>query len=558
MRSLIGGVSVAGLLGLGGMALPAMAGALPSTGSIAGTVTSSSTQAGIDAVKVCATLTGSELQKCAETNIAGKYTIEGLAAGEYTIDFTGDVCFGGFCESEYTSKESLAVEVEAGVPTEEAKTSAELTPTTGAISGRVTTGGTPLAEIEVCASVPFLEEEFEFEFGGQCTNTNANGEYTIEKLAPSSKYKVSFSPTIGSCTGITCQPANYLSQHYLNQPTAKTASSVTVVAEKTTPNINAEMQPGGHISGKVTNASIYAQPIAGVEVCAASTATNAKGQRESDLPRRCALTNASGEYNIQALASSSYEVTFYGEVCVEPTPGKIKCTTPYLDGTYPGVVSVSAPGTTAGINGGLIEIVAAKPTVSAAPALTGTAAVGGVLSCSQGTWTNNPTSLTYRWLRNGSAIAGQSANTYTVQGADLGTGIACEVTATNGAGSTGATSNTVAIPKPTPGKVVVESASVKGATVTVTLRCTGSNACSGVVKLIAKVKAGRGKHRKAHSTTIGVASYSMALGKHSTLRVQLTGNGRKLLRNAGRKGLEVEVAGSNVQVHTVLLRAHRR
>ncbi len=258
------------------------------------------------------------------------------------------------------------------------------------------------------------------------------------------------------------------------------------------------------------------------------------------------------------MASSSYEVVFYGRACVESSAKKVKCTTPYLGATYPGGVTVTAPGTTAGINGSLIEIFATKPTNSAAPALTGTAAVGSVLSCSQGTWTNNPTSLTYRWLRNGSAIAGQSANTYTVQSADLGTGIACEVTATNGAGSTAATSNTVAIPKPKPGRVVVESASVKGATVTVKLRCTGSNACSGVVKLIAKVKTGHGKHRKTRSTLIGVASYSMALGKHSTLRVQLTGNGRKLLRGAGKKGLEVEVAGSNVQAHTVVLRAHRR
>lgn len=555
LRALAGIAGVAGLLGLGGMALPAGAGAI-ATGKIAGTVTSSSTLAGIDEAQVCATLTGTKLKECAIANEEGKYTIEGLIPGEYTLDFTGEVCFlGEFCESEYASKESPAVEVKAGLTTEEAKTSAELTPTRGAISGHVTAGGAPVAEIEVCA---FSETAFGF----GCARTNAAGDYTIEGLRSGAGYAVSFSPTVGKCEGIACQPANYLTQYWNNQPTFKAANATSVEAGKTTANINAEMQPGGHISGKVTNASISAQPIAGVYVCAESTAVYKEGkhsgEREYELPRRCALTNASGEYNIQALASSSYEVTFSGEVCVESSTKEVKCTNPYLGGTYPGVVTVTAPGTTAGINGSLIEIFAAKPTNSAAPAVTGTAAVGSVLSCSQGTWTNNPISLTYRWLRNGTAIAGQSTSSYTVQKADLGMGLACEVTASNVGGATGATSNTVAIPKPKPGEAVVQSASVKGAIVMVKLHCTGTNACSGVVKLLAKSRSGHGRHGKTRSTAIGVASYSMAVGKHSTLHIQLTGKGRKLLRSAGKKGLEVKVAGTNVQAHTVVLRAHRR
>jgi Carboxypeptidase regulatory-like domain len=75
-----------------------------------------------------------------------------------------------------------------------------------------------------------------------------------------------------------------------------------------------------------------------------------------------------------------------------------------------------------------------KPVNTAAPALTGTPAVGQTLSCSQGSWANNPTSFAYAWLRDGSLIAGQTASAYTVQSADQGHSISCQVTAGNSGG----------------------------------------------------------------------------------------------------------------------------
>jgi hypothetical protein len=75
-----------------------------------------------------------------------------------------------------------------------------------------------------------------------------------------------------------------------------------------------------------------------------------------------------------------------------------------------------------------------KPVNTGAPKLTGTPARGQVLACSQGTWANSPTSYTYAWLRDGTAIASQSASTYTVQSADQGHSISCQVTASNSGG----------------------------------------------------------------------------------------------------------------------------
>lgn len=78
---------------------------------------------------------------------------------------------------------------------------------------------------------------------------------------------------------------------------------------------------------------------------------------------------------------------------------------------------------------------ALAPVNTAAPTLAGTPALGQTLSCSTGTWANNPTGFSYTWLRSGVPIAGQAGDTYVVQAADEGHAISCQVTAGNGGGS---------------------------------------------------------------------------------------------------------------------------
>lgn len=75
------------------------------------------------------------------------------------------------------------------------------------------------------------------------------------------------------------------------------------------------------------------------------------------------------------------------------------------------------------------------PANTAAPAVTGNAFPGQVLSCSTGSWTNSPSSYAYQWLRAGVAISGATASTYTVVEADGGSLITCQVIATNADGS---------------------------------------------------------------------------------------------------------------------------
>jgi hypothetical protein len=87
------------------------------------------------------------------------------------------------------------------------------------------------------------------------------------------------------------------------------------------------------------------------------------------------------------------------------------------------------------------------PVNTVAPAITGSANVGSVLTCSTGTWTGSPTpTYAYQWYRvdTSTLISGATSATYTPISGDQTHTINCHVTATNSAGSATANSNTTA------------------------------------------------------------------------------------------------------------------
>jgi hypothetical protein len=92
---------------------------------------------------------------------------------------------------------------------------------------------------------------------------------------------------------------------------------------------------------------------------------------------------------------------------------------------------------------------AARPPVppanTAAPVISGTGAVGNVLTRTTGTWTGIPApTFTNQWLRGATNIAGATGANYTLVAADSGTNCSCRVTGTNSAGTANATSNAIA------------------------------------------------------------------------------------------------------------------
>ena len=98
------------------------------------------------------------------------------------------------------------------------------------------------------------------------------------------------------------QPGNYLSQWFKDKSSEVTATPVTVVAgASATPSVNATLQSGGSISGKVT-ASSGGAALGTVCVYAAPTTGTTYGE---------ATTASTGTYTIRGLASGKYTVEFY-------------------------------------------------------------------------------------------------------------------------------------------------------------------------------------------------------------------------------------------------------
>jgi hypothetical protein len=96
------------------------------------------------------------------------------------------------------------------------------------------------------------------------------------------------------------------------------------------------------------------------------------------------------------------------------------------------------------------------PVVTAPPTISGTAAVGQVLTGSQGTWSGGVTGYSYQWQRCDAVgtscanIVGATGTTYTVTADDIGHTLRFVVTAQNASGSSASTSNqTALVAKPT-------------------------------------------------------------------------------------------------------------
>jgi hypothetical protein len=71
------------------------------------------------------------------------------------------------------------------------------------------------------------------------------------------------------------------------------------------------------------------------------------------------------------------------------------------------------------------------------------------LTCTTGTWDNDPSSYSYQWAKDDGTLIGGNYMNYPITFADVGTTITCTVTATNTIGSTqGPPSNGVVVTSP--------------------------------------------------------------------------------------------------------------
>jgi hypothetical protein len=101
------------------------------------------------------------------------------------------------------------------------------------------------------------------------------------------------------------------------------------------------------------------------------------------------------------------------------------------------------------------------------------------------------------------------------------------------------------VPFPTGVAIVAKTAKVKGDKAFVGVRCGGPASCRGSLRLLAKLKG-----RK--SVPIGSATFSLAPGSSTTLKVKLNAKAMQLLKSKGH--LKVKGVGAGIHAHAVQLK----
>ncbi len=306
------------------------------TTQITGTVTSAVTKAPIKGVEVCEYPDeGGTGDRCTQTGPSGEYVLEVGRGGEFVVYF--DTTVEGlvphtFYNGVFVDHEATRVQVAEG---ETVSGIDEAIQKGGLITGRVQNKSTkaPIQGVQACAELPDVDQSG-VEPHRTCATTNVSGEYEIAGLTPGEGepeggYAVEFTSTL-----------DYIKQFYGGGLENYSSTLIPIVLGETVPNIDAELEEGGEIAGRLVSAATKA-PIEGVRVCAS-------------LPQHgeiCARTNANGEYVISRLASGQYAVWFGS-----PTVNGVEYIGQYYKGKeWPNTESVEvvAPNTTTGIDGEL-------------------------------------------------------------------------------------------------------------------------------------------------------------------------------------------------------------
>ncbi|MHB8491292.1 MAG: hypothetical protein ACYDA6_03625, partial [Solirubrobacteraceae bacterium] len=190
----------------------------------------------------------------------------------------------------------------------------------------------------------------------------------------------------------------------------------------------------------------------------------------------------------------------------------------------------------------------AAPKNTALPTIEGIARVGQTLTCKPGSWEGSPT-YTYRWLAEGTPIAGAESSTYKIPAEEAGKSVACEVLAGNAAGTKAARSADIgpilAIPAsplspappvstsppapPTPPKSIGLAGPLRLSRrhLMLDVTCTSQQTCHVRLEAFLPYKSRRGRRPTMH--VIGSVAVTLPPNGNRTIRVNLNRVGVALL-----------------------------
>ncbi len=247
-------------------------------GTISGRVVSAARKP-LRNICVSAASSSASLAAGTATGRRGTYTIQGLASGRYTVEF-----------SPCLNENLITVVARARVTAPHATAGVNATMRGGgSMAGAVTlSSGQPASG--VCVEAYHKNAAAPAGFG----STGIDGSYQMTGLSAGT-YQVYFGDPQCLIASVGLAP-----QWYDNQATQATANSVRVTVGGTTGSIDAVLQPDGQITGTVSGPS--ATPLSGICVTAFP--------RSGGSPPVVAVTGTSGGYTLTDLLPGSYKVRF--------------------------------------------------------------------------------------------------------------------------------------------------------------------------------------------------------------------------------------------------------
>jgi hypothetical protein len=218
-----------------------------------------------------------------------------------------------------------------------------------------------------------------------------------------------------------------------------------------------------------------------------------------------------------------------------------------------------------------VHVAGVRPTPEELPFISGTGAVGQTLKCERGIWSGKPPpSFTYQWYRDGAAIAGATESAYTIEPGDQGHSLSCSVTGSNSEGGVEVEArNRVAVAShvtqtpvetpvtggKTPGppspsailaslsyqlKTAFRAAHIKAIMKTRNFGFSFIAPAAGTFEVLwyVLVKAAHGGRSK--QLVLAQSTVSFTGAKRGTVRLKLTANGIRLLKNKKRISLKAK------------------